>query len=225
MPEASTQSPFQRNHHDHEPENKKAPPPPLNGSGSLLFPPRPSLTSPSSLTEELSQAAKEIVNASHRLEKDFAEMSEACNDHGDDKFNNEEWVTAEIFIFSPFLCLTLTIASNTNPWILHFYPRYLFIRDRENASPPIVDPVKLIRRIGAVERAIAELTQDCEKIAVQRSKIAPAIVALQQQNVFLVRQVSCCCCCFATGPYECLVWWMNVLRSFTINKLKSFVFL
>lgn len=65
-----------------------------------------------------------------------------------------------------------------------------FSHVRVNISPPIIDPIKLIRRIGAVERAIAELTHECEKIAVKRSDIAPAIVELQQQNVLLVRQVS-----------------------------------
>lgn len=94
MPETTTtttaaaQSTFQQqsHHHHHEPANKKAPPPPINGGPSLSFPSRPSLTSPSSLTEELSQAAKEIVNASHKLEKEFAEMAEP----DDDPFNNEE---------------------------------------------------------------------------------------------------------------------------------------
>jgi hypothetical protein len=52
------------------------------------------------------------------------------------------------------------------------------------------DPVKLIRRIGALERAMADLTNDCEQIGQRRSRIAPTVIQAQQENVSLVWEVS-----------------------------------
>jgi hypothetical protein len=52
------------------------------------------------------------------------------------------------------------------------------------------DPVKLIRRICALERAMADLTNDCEQIAQRRSRIAPAVIQAQEENVSLVWEVS-----------------------------------
>jgi hypothetical protein len=55
---------------------------------------------------------------------------------------------------------------------------------------PLPDPVKLIRRMCALERAMADLKNDCEQIAERRSKIAPVVIQAQQENVSLVWEVS-----------------------------------
>ncbi|CAB9519263.1 expressed unknown protein [Seminavis robusta] len=87
------------------------------------------------LTEELSRAAQIIQNASHRLQKEFAQAPEIQTSEGE---------------------------------------------------RPVPDPVKLIRRICALERAIVDLTADCEEIAQTRSKVAPAVIRAQQENASLV---------------------------------------
>lgn len=55
---------------------------------------------------------------------------------------------------------------------------------------PCPDPVKLIRRICALERSIVDLTADCEQIAQHRSDIAPEVIATQQENIAMIREVS-----------------------------------
>jgi hypothetical protein len=73
----------------------------------------------------------------------------------------QRWVSDRFFSFSP-LC-----------------------RNKE-----IPDPVKLIRRICALERAILDLAEDCQQIEQHRNRVAPAVIKTQQKNVALLNEVS-----------------------------------
>ena len=67
-------------------------------------------------------------------------------------------------------------------WCAHY-----FASQRERGVP---DPVKLIRRISAMEVAIRGLQSHCAEIAERRTKIAPAVIEAQQENALLVLEVS-----------------------------------
>lgn len=51
------------------------------------------------------------------------------------------------------------------------------------------DPVKLIRRICALERTVTDLAGECEQIDRRRNAVAPEVIVTQQENIALAQEV------------------------------------
>ena len=59
--------------------------------------------------------------------------------------------------------------------------------ERDGKSIP--DPIKLLRRISALEITIKQLTKDCESMSKRKNKILPRIMNEQIQNISLITEV------------------------------------
>ena len=64
---------------------------------------------------------------------------------------------------------------------------FSFARD---FPPECPDPVKLIRRICALERTVTDLAGECEQIDRRRNAIAPDVIVTQQENIAFIQEVS-----------------------------------
>ena len=60
----------------------------------------------------------------------------------------------------------------------------------KNDSANIPNPVKMVRRLTALELAMVQLRKDCETIAQKRSDIVSRVIAKQNENVETVESVS-----------------------------------
>jgi hypothetical protein len=58
------------------------------------------------------------------------------------------------------------------------------------SEEPIPDPIKLLRRLAALESRIGQLRRDCVEIADGRKEIALAVINVQVDNVRILRQVN-----------------------------------
>jgi hypothetical protein len=54
----------------------------------------------------------------------------------------------------------------------------------------IPDPIKLLRRLAALESRIGQLRRDCVEVADERQEIALAVTNVQVDNVHMLRQVN-----------------------------------
>lgn len=75
----------------------------------------------------------------------------------------------------------------------HCYFRYhllLFPTSHLFRNDPIPDPVKLLRRLGALESRIEQLKIDCVGVADGKRKMALAVTDLQLKNAHILRKVS-----------------------------------
>lgn len=74
--------------------------------------------------------------------------------------------------------------------LTHFFPRvfspYSFVTHRDD---PIPDPVKLLRRMAALESRIDQLCRDCVDVADCRQDIVLAVTDLQLKNAHILRKV------------------------------------
>lgn len=61
------------------------------------------------------------------------------------------------------------------------------LRNRES---PIPDPVKLLRRLAALESRIDQLGRDCIDVANGRTEIALAVTDIELKNAHILRKVS-----------------------------------
>jgi hypothetical protein len=53
----------------------------------------------------------------------------------------------------------------------------------------IPDPIKLIRRLSALEISVRHLKRDCEIIARRRGEVVQSVLETQQQNVAKVQEI------------------------------------
>lgn len=58
------------------------------------------------------------------------------------------------------------------------------------SEEPIPDPIKLLRRLAALELRIDQLRRDCIDVADGRQEIALAVMGVQVDNVRILRHVS-----------------------------------
>ena len=58
-----------------------------------------------------------------------------------------------------------------------------------STSSAVVNPIKLIRRLTALEMSLNTLKKDCEMIQNKRTSIVQSTLQLQQENVTNVRKV------------------------------------
>lgn len=131
------------------------------------------------LTKELSQAALDVLNVSHRLQKEFAKISEKSETAG----------YANVLCYCSIALHKRRKTSNATLWFKKNLerPHVVFLSLYPRRS---IDPVKLVRRISVLERTIVEMRADCKKIAERRSEIAPSVIAAQEKNVALLQEVS-----------------------------------
>ena len=66
----------------------------------------------------------------------------------------------------------------------------------------VPSPIKMIRRLTALEIAIGQLRQDCETISRKRNHLVQSVIADQNNNITYTKKV-CTLKCF--GGYFCLI--------------------
>lgn len=58
-----------------------------------------------------------------------------------------------------------------------------------SSGEAIPDPIKLVRRLTALEIALGSLKRDCEIISAKRNGMVKSVLENQQQNALRVQQV------------------------------------
>jgi hypothetical protein len=69
-------------------------------------------------------------------------------------------------------------------------PRTFIVNGSICSGASIPNPVKIVRRLTALEFAIVQLQKDCATIAKKRNDIVLSVVSKQNQNVKTVEKVS-----------------------------------
>ena len=54
----------------------------------------------------------------------------------------------------------------------------------------IPDPIKLVRRLTALELALGNLKNDCEFISTKRTEIVKSVMETQLENIFQAQEVN-----------------------------------
>jgi hypothetical protein len=75
-----------------------------------------------------------------------------------------------------------------SPTVAH-HSSLLFFSSNANQGKQLPDPVALVRRLAFLEAAIQRLGSDCTKITEQKRDFVVSLLALQVENVQLLREV------------------------------------
>lgn len=130
-------------------------------------------------TKELTRAWNDISHTTRRLQASFQDASARAVEQGY-VLMCRTFGSKGVTLRGPTRSTCQTLVQPSLMLSSHF-----FLRDE-----PIPDPIKLLRRMAALELRIDQLRRDCIDVADGRNEIALAVTGVQVDNVCILRQVS-----------------------------------